>query len=191
MTSVENSLRALHTDHLDLLLIHRPDALMDPESLAATFADLHAAGKVLHFGVSNHSTSQLALLHRRYPLVTNQVELSPLHMAALGDGTLDQCMELGIRPMIWSPLAGGRLFTGSDEQSNRVRAMLNTLGREYGVSAATIAYAWILRHPTRPIPITGSRRIEAVREAVAALSITLPSDAWYQVWEASAGKAVP
>jgi len=191
VASVENSLRSLHTDHLDLLLIHRPDALMDPEVLAATFADLRAAGKVLHFGVSNHSPSQLALLHRRYPVVTNQLELSPLHMAALADGSLDQCIDLGLRPMIWSPLAGGRLFTSGDEQAIRVRAVLDRLGREHGVSPATIAYAWILRHPSRPVPITGSRRIEAVREAVAALSVTLTSDAWYQVWEASAGHGVP
>ena len=190
-TSVENALRALHTDHLDLLLIHRPDTLMDPEALAATFADLRAAGKVLHFGVSNHSTSQLALLHRRCPVATNQVELSPLHMAALADGTLDQCIELGLRPMIWSPLAGGRLFTSGDEQAVRVRAVLERLGREHGVSPATIAYAWILRHPSRPVPITGSRRIEALREAIAALGVTLTSDAWYQVWEASAGHEVP
>ena len=191
MTSVENSLRALHTDHLDLLLIHRPDALMDPEVLAETFAELRAAGKVLHFGVSNHSTSQLALLHRRYPVVTNQLELSPLHMTALADGTLDQCIALGMRPMIWSPLAGGRLFTGNDEQAHRVREVLDALGREHGVSSATIAYAWILRHPSRPVPITGSRRIEAVREAVAALGVALTSDAWYRVWEASAGHGVP
>ena len=190
VASVENSLRSLHTDHLDLLLIHRPDALLEPEALAATFADLRAAGKVMHFGVSNHSTSQLALLHRRCPVVTNQVELSPLHMAAFGDGTLDQCIELGLRPMIWSPLAGGRLFTSDDEQAVRVRAVLDRLGREQGVSPATIAYAWILRHPSRPVPITGSRRIEAVREAVAALGVTLTSDAWYQVWEASAGHEV-
>lgn len=191
ITSVENSLRALHTDHLDLLLIHRPDALMDPEALAATFAELRAAGKVLHFGVSNHSPSQLALLHQRHSVATNQLELSPLHMAALADGTLDQCIELGLRPMIWSPLAGGRLFTGGDEQALRVRAVLDALGRAHGVSAATIAYAWILRHPSRPVPITGSRRIAALREAVAALSVALTSDEWYQVWQASAGHGVP
>lgn len=189
--SVENSLRALRTDHLDLLLIHRPDALMDPEALAATFADLRAAGKVLHFGVSNHSPSQLSLLNHRCPVVTNQVELSPLHMAAFADGTLDQCIDLGLRPMIWSPLAGGRLFTAGDDQALRVRTVLDVLGRAHGVSAATIAYAWILRHPSRPVPITGSRRIEALAEAVAALAVTLTSDEWYQVWEASAGHGVP
>jgi len=189
--SVEASLRALRTDHIDLLLIHRPDALMDPDELADTFQGLRAAGKVLHFGVSNHSPSQLALLNRRLPLATNQIELSPLHLDALSDGTLDQCLDLGLRPMIWSPLAGGRLFTADDAQAQRVRAVLEALGRAHGVSAATVAYAWILRHPSRPLPITGSQRREALQEAVAALSLRLSAEDWYRVWEASAGQPVP
>ncbi len=189
--SVHRSLTALRTDHLDLLLIHRPDFLMDPDALAATFAELRAAGKVLHFGVSNHTPSQLALLHHRVPLATNQIELSPLHLAPLGDGTLDQCIDLGIRPMIWSPLAGGRLFTSDDERARRVRAALGRLGEAHDVSPATIAYAWLLRHPSRPVPITGSHRIEALREAVLALGLALSAEEWYRVWEASTGHAVP
>jgi predicted oxidoreductase len=191
MASVERSLRALRTDRLDLLLVHRPDYLMDPDALAATFAELRASGKVLHFGVSNHSPSQLALLHGRVPLATNQIELSPLHLAPLDDGTLDQCVALGVRPMIWSPLAGGRLPTGDDEQSRRVRPVLETIGRTRGVSAATIAYAWLLRHPSRPVPIVGSRRLEALGEAIAALGIELSSEEWCRVWEAGAGRPVP
>jgi predicted oxidoreductase len=189
--SVERSLAALHTDHLDLLLIHRPDFLMDPDALAETLAQLRDAGKVLHAGVSNHSPSQLALLHRRFPVATNQIELSPLHLDPLEDGTLDQCVDLRLRPMIWSPLAGGRLLTAHDETTRRVRAVLGDLGREHGVSIATIAYAWLLRHPSRPVPITGTRRIEGLREAVAALDVTLSAEAWYRVWEAGAGHPVP
>ncbi len=189
--SVHRSLAALRTDHLDLLLIHRPDFLMDPDALAATFAELRASGKVLHFGVSNHTPSQLALLHRRAPLTTNQIELSPLHLTPLGDGTLDQCIDLGIRPMIWSPLAGGRLFTSDDERALRVRAVLGRLGQAHGMAPATIAYAWLLRHPARPVPITGSQRIEALREAVLALGLTLSAEEWYRVWEAGTGHAVP
>jgi predicted oxidoreductase len=189
-TSVENSLRALHTDRIDLLLVHRPDALMDPDELADTFRALHAAGKVLHFGVSNHSPSQFALLHRRYPLTTNQIELSPLHSNALTDGTLDQCVDLGVRPMAWSPLAGGRLFTGDDESARRVRAALDALAQAHRVSAASVAYAWILRHPSRPLPITGSSRIEAIAEAVAALSLRLDAADWYRIWSAGTGHEV-
>jgi predicted oxidoreductase len=191
LSSVDASLRALRTDRLDLLLIHRPDYLMDPDALAATFAELRAAGKVLHFGVSNHSASQLALLHRRVPLATNQIELSPLHLDPLDDGTLDQCLDLGLRPMIWSPLGGGRLLGGADEQVRRVHAVLEQIGRDHGVSAATIAYAWLLRHPSRPVPIAGSRRLEALQEAVAALGVLITSEEWYRVWEAGAGHPVP
>jgi predicted oxidoreductase len=180
----------LRTDRIDLLLMHRPDLLMDPDELAATFNELRGAGKVLAFGVSNHSPTQLALLHRRHALVTNQVELSPLNMGALADGTLDQCTDLGLQPMIWSPLARGRLFSGQDEQAQRVRAVLEALGRPHGASVATMAYAWILRHPSKPLPITGSGRIEGLREAVAALDIRMAAEDWYRVWQASMGQEV-
>jgi predicted oxidoreductase len=190
LASVDASLQALRTDRIDLLLMHRPDLLMDPDELAATFNELRGTGKVMAFGVSNHGPQQLAMLHRRHALVTNQVELSPLQLQALSDGTLDQCTDLGLRPMIWSPLGGGRLFTGQDAQAQRVRGVLEELGRRHGVSAATMAYAWILRHPSRPLPITGSGRIEALREAVAALGVTLTAEDWYRVWQASTGHEV-
>jgi Predicted oxidoreductase len=191
LASVDESLRALGTDRLDLLLVHRPDYLMDPHALAATFHELRTAGKVLHFGVSNHSPSQLALLHRHVPVATNQIELSPLHLEPLDDGTLDQCVDLAVRPMIWSPLGGGRLLTGTDDRARRVQAVLAEIGRARGVPAATIAYAWLLRHPSRPVPIVGSRRLAALQEAIAALGMVLTSEEWYRVWEAGAGHPVP
>jgi predicted oxidoreductase len=191
VASVENSLRALRTDRIDLLLIHRPDALMDPDELAETFRELQHAGKVLNFGVSNHAPSQFALLHRRFPLVTNQIEFSPLQLAALTDGTLDQATDLALPPMVWSPLAGGKLLRGDDERALRVRSVLEDLGRARGVSAATMAYAWLRRHPSQPLPITGSGRIEALREAVDALQVRVTSEEWYRVWNASTGRDVP
>jgi predicted oxidoreductase len=191
LASVDESLRALRTDHIDLLLIHRPDLLLRPDELADTFGHLRAAGKVLHFGVSNHTPSQLAALHRRQALQTNQIEFSPLQMRALADGTLEQCVDLGLRPMIWSPLAGGRLFSGHDEQVLRVRAVLADLALRHAVSVTTMAYAWILRHPSRPHPITGSGRIQALRDAVAALNVELTSEDWYRVWQASVGHELP
>jgi predicted oxidoreductase len=191
LASVDQSLRALRTDHLDLLLIHRPDFLMQPAELAETFRDLRDTGKVLHFGVSNHAPSQLALVHRRFPVTTNQIELSPLHLDPLSDGTLDQCVDLELRPMAWSPLGGGRLLTGSDERTQRVRAVLETLAHEHEVSISTIAHAWVMRHPSRPLPITGTRRIDGVRDAVDALGVALDAEEWYRVWEASTGHPVP
>jgi len=189
--SVDSSLRALRCGHIDVLLIHRPDALMDPEEVAGTFRDLRDAGKVRHFGVSNHAPSQLAPLHRRLPLVANQVELSPLHLDALADGTLGQCLDLGLRPMAWSPLGGGRLFDARDAPAARVRAVLEALGAERGVSAATMAFAWVLRHPAGVLPVTGTMRAEGLRDAVGALEVTLSAEEWYRVWEASTGHEVP
>jgi len=188
---VEQSLRNLHTEQLDLVLIHRPDYLMDAAALADTFATLTREGKVVHWGVSNHTTGQFALLHAHHPLATNQIELSPLAMGALDDGTLDQAQQLGLRPMIWSPLGGGRLFSGEGEQAVRVRAEMQRIAERLGISLATLAYAWVLRHPSRPHPITGSGRIEGLREAVAALDVSLDAEDWYAIWTASKGHAVP
>jgi predicted oxidoreductase len=132
----------------------------------------------------------LAMLHRRHPLVTNQIEFSPLQMRALADGTLAQCTDLGLQPMLWSPLGGGRLFTGQDEQAQRVRAALQAVAQAHGVGLATAAYAWLLRHPSRPRPITGSGRTQALAEAVAALDLRLTAEEWTSVWQASMGQEV-
>jgi predicted oxidoreductase len=191
VASVDNSLRALHTDHLDLLLIHRPDALMDADEVAAAFTRLREAGKVRHFGVSNFRPSQFELLNSRIALATNQIELHPLHRAPLHDGTLDQCQRLRLRPMIWSPLAGGALLTGSDEVARRVQAVLQAIAQRHATSPATVAFAWLLRLPSRPLPLAGSRRIEAMREAVAALELQLDAQDWTEIWQAASGHEVP
>ena len=189
--SVDNSLAALRTDRLDVLLIHRPDALMDADALAECFGRLRTAGKVRHFGVSNFTPAQFALLNRRIELVTNQIEASPLHIAPFYDGTLDQAQDLGKAPMIWSALAGGRLFTGDDEAARRVRAVLQRIAGERGVSVTTLVYAWLLRHPARLIPLTGSRRLDAMREAVAALDVEVDAQTWYEIWVAGNGAPAP
>jgi predicted oxidoreductase len=191
IASVDNSLRALKTDRLDLLLIHRPDPLMNPAEIGGAVAKLKAAGKILDFGVSNFTVTQFAMLNQWVPLATNQIELHPLHRAPLHDGTLDQMLALDLRPMIWSPLAGGRLFTGDAPDALRVRAVLQDIAAQHGVSAATIAYAWLLRHPSQPRPIVGSRRIEALDEALAACELTLDAEHWHAVWSAGEGAEVP
>ena len=189
--SVEHSLRALRTDHLDLLMIHRPDALQDYDELADIFATLRREGKVRHLGVSNFAPHQLAPLHRRLPLATHQIELSPLQRSALHDGVLDQCQDLGLRPMVWSPLAGGRIFTAQDESARRLRATLEMLAAEQGIQVTTLVIAWVLRHPSQPLPILGSRRIEVARQAMAALPLRLDAQTWWQIWTAATGHAVP
>jgi predicted oxidoreductase len=192
--SAENSLRALRTDHLDLLMLHRPDPLMDADEAAGALDALVAAGKVRHVGVSNFAPAQLELLAARLksPLVTNQLELSPLRLEPFLDGTLDQCQRLRIAPMAWSPLAGGRLATGNDARATRVRAALAQVAADVGAaSPEQVAYAWLLRHPARILPVTGSGRIERVREAVGALSLALTREQWFDIWCASTGQPLP
>jgi predicted oxidoreductase len=191
IASAEHSLRRLGTDHLDLLLIHRPDPLMDADEVAEAFGALRGAGKVRHFGVSNFSCAQFELLDARVPLVTNQIEFSPLCLAPLADGTLDQAQRLRRPPMIWSPLAGGRLFDGRDARAAQVAATLTELAQRYGHTPATIAYAWLLRHPSQPVVLTGSRRVEALHEAAAAAAMTLAREDWFAILRAATGADVP
>jgi predicted oxidoreductase len=190
IASVEQSLRNLGTDYLDLLLIHRPDPLMDADEVAEAFNQLHRAGKVRFFGASNFTPAQFALLASRYPLVTNQVELSVLQVAALDDGTLDQAQRLRCAPMIWSALAGGRLFGESDDQVMQVRAVLARIAARYAVTPAVIAIAWVVRHPSRPLVLTGSGRIAAIAEAVAATQLVLTREEWFAILAASTGNDV-
>lgn len=190
IASAENSLRKMGIEELDLLLIHRPDPLMDADEVAAAFQILQQSGKVRHFGVSNFSPAQFELLASRFPLVTNQVELSLLHIAPLHDGSLDQCQRLRIAPMIWSALAGGRLLGDSSEQGLRVRHALDAIALELGVASSSVALAWILQHPSKPLVLTGSGRIAALRQAVAATHITLSREQWFSLWCASAGRGV-
>jgi len=191
IASVDNSLAALRTDYLDLLLIHRPDPLMDADEVAEAFDALRRAGKVRHFGASNFTPVQFALLASRVPLVTNQVELSVMHLAPLHDGTLDQCQQMRLAPMIWSALGGGRLFSEDSPRAQQLRTVLDTVAAERGVSPTTAAYAWALRHPSKPLVLTGSQRVAAIREAVAATGVVLSREQWFAIWTASAGTAVP
>jgi predicted oxidoreductase len=194
LASVDNSLRALGTDYVNLLLIHRPDPLMNADEVAEAFHELRSSGQVLHFGVSNFLPWQFDLLASRldFPLVTNQLEISVLHMEALHDGTVDQCQRLGISPMAWSPLGGGRLFSSDDERAVRVREALCAVGDELGgASLDQVALAWLLRHPSRIVPVLGTGSVEHLRRSAAAAALSLNREQWFSIWTASAGHEVP
>jgi len=194
LRSVENSLERLGTDRIDLLLIHRPDPFMDPDSTAEAFTRLKESGKVLHFGVSNFTPGQFELLRSRlpFPLVTDQVEISVLHAEPFDDGTVGFCQARGISPMAWSPLAGGELFTGSDERTVRVRSELESICSEKGIgSIARLALAWLLAHPAGIVPVTGTGKIERIRSEVEAADISLSRQDWFRILRASKGTDVP
>ena len=190
--SAEQSLVNLATDRIDLLLIHRPDPLMDADEVAEAFLNLHQSGKVRHFGVSNFTPAQFALLQSRLPftLATNQVEISPVHQPLLLDGTLDQLQQLRIRPMAWSCLGGGRLF--NDDEFQPLRNELETIVRELNAeSIEQVVYAWILRLPSKPLPIIGSGKIERVRSALAAEELEMTRQQWFRIRKAALGYDVP
>ncbi|WP_081606481.1 aldo/keto reductase [Aeromonas diversa] len=192
IASAERSLSNLAVDSLDLLLIHRPDPLMDADEVAEAFVCLNEAGKIRHAGVSNFTPSQFALLQSRlpFPLVTNQVEISPLNQSATLDGTLDQCQQLGIRPMAWSCLGGGRLFHAPEYAP--LRQELETIAAEVGSeSIEQLVYAWVLMLPSRPLPIIGSGKRERIAQAARATEISLSRQQWFRIRKAALGVDVP
>jgi predicted oxidoreductase len=194
LASVDNSLKCLCTDYIDVLLIHRPDPLVDPEEVNDAFVTLRDSGKVRHFGVSNFLPSQFELLASRLdvPLVTNQIEYSVMHLAAHLDGTIDLCQKLGIRPMAWSPLGGGRLFRQDSEQAEALRETLTEIGREVGgASIDQVALAWILRHPVQFSVVLGTGDVSRIGQAIEALDISLSREQWFEIWRTSMGRDVP
>jgi predicted oxidoreductase len=192
--SVEKSLRFLGTDHLDLLLVHRPDWLTSIDSTAEGLNTLLASGKIRAAGVSNYSATQFEALNSRMhrPLVTNQVECSLLHMEPLTDGVFDQAQQLRFRPMAWSPLARAALLDPQNEVSRRIQGACARLSPKYAdATVDQLAYAWILAHPASPIPILGTHRIERIQAAARATTIQLEREDWYALWTAAKGHPIP
>ncbi|QFT28681.1 Oxidoreductase YdhF (plasmid) [Vibrio aquimaris] len=167
---------------------------MDADEVADAFSELYKVGKVKHFGVSNFTPSQFNLLQSRLskPLVTNQVEINPINFDVAHDGTLDLLQMNRIKPMAWSCLGGGSIFTGSSEQAKRVRDELEAIRCEVGAeSIEQVIYAWVRMLPSKPIPIIGSGKIERVKIAADSLKLELTREQWYRVWVASKGHNVP
>eukprot|EP01120_Amphizonella_sp_Union-15-10_P015509 TRINITY_DN7_c0_g1_i1.p1 TRINITY_DN7_c0_g1~~TRINITY_DN7_c0_g1_i1.p1 ORF type:complete len:331 (-),score=67.02 TRINITY_DN7_c0_g1_i1:171-1163(-) len=194
LSSVTQSLLNIRTQYLDVLLLHRPDALMDADEVAEAFNELHAAGVVRYFGVSNYTNTQFALLQSRlqFPLVTNQIELSVLHLDPLYDGTLDYCQQLRIVPMIYSPVRGLFDTDKKDARRDRVLKELKAIGEELGgFTEDQIAIAWVLNHPTKPVPVLGTSKPERVEKTVEIVGHKLSREQWWRIWTASKGEEVP
>lgn len=192
ISSVEKSLKNLNTDYLDLMLLHRPDPLMDADATAKAFNRLIDEGKVNHLGVSNFTPSQFDLLQSRLdrPLVTNQVECSLHHYRPLFDGTLDHAQKIRIAPMFWSPFSGGKLFTGDDEQSHRIHSALAPMREKYSSSTAQLALAWLLMLPCNGVPVMGTGKTDRLREAAEAVDLELERQDWFTLLVASQGHPV-
>jgi predicted oxidoreductase len=192
--SLEKSLRLLGTDHIELFLVHRPDWLTRADDTATGLNELIRSGKIKSAGVSNYSASQFDLLNglMEQPLVTNQIEFNLLHMDPILDGTLHQCEKMGILPMAWSPLAGGRLFNAEEPAAARLTAVANEmLERTHGATLEQLAYAWILAHPSQPLPVIGTNKLERIQSAAKSVDIVLQREDWYALWQAAQGRKVP
>ncbi len=191
--SVANSLEALRTDYLDLLLLHRPDPLLDADAVAETLQGLVRRGAVRGLGVSNYTPAQLDLLQSRLelPLLTNQVQCSPLHTQPVFDGTFDQAQRLRMPPMLWSPLGGGKLFKPQRGSDKLIAAALDEVGRRMGLGRAETAIAWLATMPSRPIPILGSCTLEHVVAQAEAARRRVERQDWFTIFEAALGEPVP
>ncbi len=185
----EDSLRRLGVDVIDLYQLHRPDVLTHPDEVAEVLGDLVARGWVRHVGLSNVTPSQFAMVQSRteLPLVTTQPEFSVWHSDPVRDGTFDQCLERGVTPLAWSPLGGGRIAVPDDP----VTVALERLAARHDVDASTVALAFVMAHPSRPVPILGTQRVERVHAAAAALELRLERSEWYQLYQAGTGEPLP
>jgi len=190
LNQVDESLKNLHTDYLDVLLLHRPSPLMNPEEIAAAFGILRSSGKVLDFGVSNFSPSQFDLVSKYYPnLVTNQLEISVNHTQSFYDGTLDQMMMKKIRPTAWSVM-GNYFSNPGSEQNLRIQTVLKELCIQYNAEENQLLLAFLLKHPAKIIPVIGTSKAETVKKFKQSLNITLNTTDWFKILEASHGKEV-
>jgi predicted oxidoreductase len=181
LNAVNTSLKNLSTDYIDLLLIHRPDPLMDPEEVADVFGLLKQNGKVLHFGVSNFTAAQFELLQSclPFPLITNQLEISLSKLDTLFDGTVDVMMKHKSSPMAWSPLGGGKLLSSQQNLWNKKE--------KYCATETQLSLAWLLRHPADIFPVIGTTQPERIKESAQAINIKLDRQDWFEMLKAARG----
>jgi predicted oxidoreductase len=187
--SVENSLKNLQTDYLDVLLLHRPSPLMVADEIAEAVEKLKSDGKIINFGLSNFTTSQTELIRSKTEVSYNQIQFSATHYEAMLDGSLDYMQTHDIRPMSWNPL--GTVFREDIEQTRRLKKLLVQLVEKYGVGSDTILLSWILKHPSKVIPVAGTVNIARIQQLIKAVELPLDNLDWFAIWTESMGNKVP
>lgn len=193
VSSVDASLKNIKTDYLDILLLHRPSPFFDPEEVAKAFSDLKRSGKVLNFGVSNFTSQQFEMLntYTEERLVTNQVEISPYCLDHFDNGNIDFFLKEKIKPMAWSPLAGGQLLSPQTEKGRKIVKVLFEIAEELNLKQIDqVIYAWLLKHPVGIIPVVGTSKIERIKSAVEAINIDMSHEQWFRIYE-STGADMP
>jgi predicted oxidoreductase len=189
LSSVDHSLRLMKIDHIDLLLIHRPDPLIDACETGAALDEVVASGKVRAVGVSNFRTWDWELLQAsmKTPLVTNQIEISLLHHAPFTNGDIAFHQKNGQPPMAWSPLGGGALF---EPKNAALRTALKTIGDANGVDEAAVAVAWLLAHPARILPVLGTNNLDRIARIGDAAKIQIDRETWFELYTHALGHEV-
>ena len=192
----ESSLTRLGVERIDLFQVHRPDLLAHPQEVAQAFERLRQAGKIRAAGVSNYSAAQFEALRHYLPfeLASVQNEFSPLAIEPLTDATLDTAMRCGTAMLAWSPLGQGRLAahgSSGDARTDAVIAALDVVALRAGTPRAAVAYAWIMAHPARPIPLIGSQNIARIRQARSAYAVHMTRQEWYRILVAARGARMP
>ena len=187
--SVENSLKNLRTEYVDVLLLHRPSPLMQADEIAEAVTRLKSEGKIVDFGLSNFTPCQTDLIRKKIDVSFNQIQFSLTHEEAMTNGALDHMQLHGIVPMAWNPL--GSVFRDETEQTTRLKELLVILEEKYNASADVILLAWILKHPSGIIPVFGTADAGRIRNIAKAAEITLEKEDWFSLWVESRGCKVP
>lgn len=191
--AINASLRRLSTDVIDLWQIHRPDILTHPQEVGRALEDALVSGKIRALGVSNFTQAQTAALNHflDHKLVSTQPEISPLRIDCFENGELDQAMLLGLTPLAWSPLGGGKLATPKSARDKAIASALDVIADRHVVSRSVAAYSWLMAHPAGIIPIIGSQNPARISEACKALDVAWPRADWYAVLVAARGERLP
>ena len=188
ISSAEASLKNLKTDYLDTFLLHRPSPLMQPDEISEAITILQDSGKIINFGLSNFTPSQVDLIANSVPVTANQIEFSLTKNEAMFNGTLEKMLQEGIQTMSWSPL--GAVFKDETAQTKRIKAVLKKLTKKYEISEDVILLAFILRHPAKVAPVVGTTNKERILNANSALNIHLELQDWFEMLAASQGYEV-
>jgi predicted oxidoreductase len=187
--SVENSLKNLQTDYLDVLLLHRPSPLMVADEIAEAVEQLKSEGKIIDFGLSNFTSPQTELILQKTEISYNQIQFSATHYEAMLDGSLNYMQIHDIIPMSWNPL--GTVFREDIDQTRRLKKILVRLVEKYGVGSDTILLAWVLKHPAAVLPVAGTVNVARIQALMKAVTLPLDTLDWFAIWTESMGNTVP
>lgn len=186
--SVEESLKKLKTDYVDVFLLHRPSPLMQADEIAEAVEKLKSEGKIVDFGLSNFTNSQTELIRQKTEVSYNQVQFSATHFEPMTDGSLDYMQTHGIRPLSWNPL--GTVFREDTKKTRRLKKLLSSLVEKYHFGSDTLLLSWILKHPAKVIPIAGTVNVARIQSLMKAVELEMDKEDWFAIWTESMGDDV-